>query len=147
MQDLIPYKSEIWLLCIVVIPDSGSCLLLVLYYSPDISVPSQYNKPHVDKDIALMLINGYWKCSDFNSDWVFLFNPSYIYCCQIAFTLICQIIHPISFRFYVGVLRRSTQFVTDTLSILASLNWSLYVICQIIILKTSTLVFVAHICD
>ena len=67
MQDLIPYKSEIWLLCIVVIPDSGSCLLLVLYYSPDISVPSQYNKPRVDKDIALMLITGYWNCSDFNT--------------------------------------------------------------------------------
>ena len=67
MQDPKHHISKIWLLCIVVIPDSGSCLLLVLYYSPDISVPSQYNKPHVDKDIALMLITGYWNCSVFNS--------------------------------------------------------------------------------
>ena len=59
MQDPKHHISKIWLLCIVLIPDSGSCLLLVLYYSPDISVPSQYNKPHVDKDIALMLITGY----------------------------------------------------------------------------------------
>ena len=36
----------------VVIPDSGACLLGVLYY-PDISVPSQYHKLYVDEDILV----------------------------------------------------------------------------------------------
>ena len=129
MQDLIPYKSEIWLLCIVVIPDSGSCLLLVLYYSPDISVPSQYNKPHVDKDIALMLITGYWNCSDFNSAIHIILVTGWFFSTLVTF---------------IGIfiwLRWCSHII------LASLNWSLYVICQIIILKTSTLICVAHICD
>ena len=43
-----------------VIPDSGSCLLRVLYYPPDISVPSQYNKPDVEEDIVMMLMTVYW---------------------------------------------------------------------------------------
>ena len=38
-----------------------------LILPPDISLPSQYNKPDVDEDIVVMLMTVFWKCYASNS--------------------------------------------------------------------------------
>ena len=40
----------------ILIPDSRPCLLEVLYYSADISMPSQYNKFDANKDLVVMFM-------------------------------------------------------------------------------------------
>ena len=38
-----------------------------LILPPDISLPSQYNKPDVDEDIVMMLMTVFWKCFPSNN--------------------------------------------------------------------------------
>ena len=49
-----------------------------LILPPDISLPSQYNKPDVDEDIVVMLMTVSWKCSASNSAiWLSYLSQNY----------------------------------------------------------------------
>ena len=52
LQRAVHHKGKEGYYAHILIPDSRPCLLEVLYYSADISMPSQYNKLDANKDIV-----------------------------------------------------------------------------------------------
>ena len=56
LQRAVHHKGKEGYYAHILIPDSRPCLLEVLYYSADISMPSQYNKLDAKKDIVVMLM-------------------------------------------------------------------------------------------
>ena len=113
LQSTVHHKGKEGYYAHILIPDSGSCLLEVLYYSADISMPSQYNKLDANKDFVVMLMT--MKA---------ILKHKMYFCFTLHFSTYINIVLDVAFlRVWIKVgpnwgQERSKQFVAGTVSML-----------------------------